>query len=250
MKKNIFIPILGLFLINIANCSNGLQSNKYGAISTSVKFPERKFSLKVIPDKTTLILVQIVGVGIDEKNPLTLTLSKDNSTRILDQVPQGEKTVKVIALDKDGTVLATGQTSINVIAQSLIKAEITLNNIKPNNNQQKNCNCTVQLSFSDLPLSKTLEKSIIDAGCTIKIPTSPSTIPSPTETPEASASPIESTKPISTPSPTATTSIYRGFGNSGGGGSNVTPTTPPTSSPVNVNVTYISPTPFPSTTVQ
>lgn len=250
MKKNIFIPILGLFLINTANCTNGLQNNKYGAISTSVKFPERKFSLKVIPDATSLILVQVVGVGIDEKNPLTINLSRDNSKHILDQVPQGEKIVKAIAIDTDGNVLATGQASVNVIAQSLTKAEINLNLIKISNNIQKDC--IVDLSFSDLPLSKTLEKSITDAGCTIKVPKSPPNAqPSPTQTTDtsviSSTPPIESANPI--PSPTATASIYRDFGNSGSGGSNVAPTNP-TSSPVNINVTYASPTPFPSTTVQ
>lgn len=208
-----------LLLPVITNCtgvnSAYHSSNNSGYVMASVKFPQKGFNLKTIPSDTALILVRISGDGIDSKRPLSVDLYQDNPTRVVSAVPQGSKLVKANAFDSNGNLLASGENTVNVIAQKLNKVEIELKEVKkdlgdiktepsssPNPNPSVSPSsgigtidpspspsttpdpiiptpepCVVRVSLSDMPISKSLETAIIEAGCTIQFPSSPSPTP-------------------------------------------------------------------------
>lgn len=206
-----------LLLPVITNCtgvnSAYHSSNNSGYVMASVKFPQKGFNLKTIPSDTALILVRISGDGIDSKRPLSVDLYQDNPTRIVSAVPQGNKRVKANAFDSNGNLLASGENTVNVIAQKLNRVEIELKEIKkdpsegkgepsssPNPNPSVSPSsgtgttdpspsvtpdplvptpepCIVKVGISDMPISKSLESAIIEAGCKIQFPQSPSPTP-------------------------------------------------------------------------
>ena len=197
-----------LLLPVITNCtgvnSAYHSSNNSGYVMASVKFPQNGFKIKTIPANTALILVRIVGEGINNQRPLSVDLYRDNPTRIVSAVPQGSKEVRANAFDSDGRLLASGQNTVNVIAQKLNRVEIELKEVKKDPNEGKGepssspnpsvspssgtgttdpypiptvPPCIVKVTLDDMPISKSLELAIIEAGCTIQFPSSPSPTP-------------------------------------------------------------------------
>jgi hypothetical protein len=127
MKKSIFkLTALLSFVWLIPNCAN-FNTSEFGFIYTSVKFPNQNFKIKAIPSNTSLISVEITGKGLSES--IKFTLSKDNSSRVIQQVPAGEKQVLAIAKDSDNKKLAEGIGNINVIAGKNNLLEITLKEV-------------------------------------------------------------------------------------------------------------------------
>lgn len=110
----------------ISNCSNSISSD-YGFIYTSVKFPSSTFNLKAIPSNTSIIDVEISGKGLSES--IKLTLTKENPTIIVPQVPSGTKLIIATARDSSKKELAEGESSINVIAGKTNTVEITLKEV-------------------------------------------------------------------------------------------------------------------------
>lgn len=125
MKKNIFklTFILSLAWL-IPNCTNFNTNPQFGLIYTSVKFPNQNFKIKAIPSNTSLISIEITGKGLS--NPLKFTLTKNNPSILIPDVPAGEKVVLVIARDAVSKKLAEGTGNINVIAGKSNLLEITL----------------------------------------------------------------------------------------------------------------------------
>lgn len=237
-----------LLLPVISNCT-GVNSaynntNNSGYVMASVKFPQKGFNIKKIPDKTALILVRISGEGIDNKRPLSVDLYRDNPTRIISAVPQGDKEVRANAFDVNGNLLASGKNTVKVIAEKLTRVEVELEELKPNSDNNddpddvtkpstsptpivsptpnggsiepspiatpKDEPCIVKVSLSDMPLSSSLELAIEEAGCKILYPTA-------------------------TPTPTP---------NGGGGGSSST------SNSINANVTVVDGNPIDVLTIE
>lgn len=125
----------GFLLLPVINNCTGVNSSYYssnnsGYVMASVKFPQNGFKIKTIPSNTALILVRIVGEGINNQRPLSVDLYRDNPTRIVSAVPQGPKEVRANAFDSEGRLLASGQNTVNVIAQKLNKVEIELKEVK------------------------------------------------------------------------------------------------------------------------
>jgi hypothetical protein len=129
MKKNLILTaFLGLNLIGLYSCATGtLGSGSYGYLRTSVQFPERKFSLKVIPESTTTIVVKVTGEGLT--NPIRFNLTRENPSRLLLDVPQGSKKVEASALNADGKTVAKGQADANVIAKSFNSVTVNLTEV-------------------------------------------------------------------------------------------------------------------------
>lgn len=101
MKKQILsiLTLVGLFISPIS-CSvfNNLNSNS-GTIKMAVKFPENNgFSIKAIPDNTYVIIVQINGVGVDSSSPIFFSLTRNENSRLIRNIPEGDKNIKVLAL--------------------------------------------------------------------------------------------------------------------------------------------------------
>lgn len=238
MKKN-FVSLLtlsGLFLIPVG-CSivNNVNANS-GSIKMAVKFPTGKnFSVKAIPTNTHVIIVQVSGTGINSTSPIFFNLTKDETSRTIHDVPQGDKTVKVIALSSNAELLAEGEGKVNIISQKLNRVEVELKEtnkdiqpttpptVMPSSSASpvSSSECIITLKSEDVPLKPYIEQEIIMAGCKIVVETSPT--PSPTVSPSIEAS----------PSPTSTPVITSGGGagvpsdNNTGSSNNV---------PVNVNV--------------
>lgn len=127
MKKSIFkLTALLSFVWLIPNCAN-FNTSEFGFIYTSVKFPNQSFKIKAIPSNTSLISVEITGKGLSDS--IKFTLSKDNPSRVIQQVPAGEKQVLAIAKDSDNKKLAEGTGNINVIAGKNNLLEITLKEV-------------------------------------------------------------------------------------------------------------------------
>lgn len=204
MIKKLFSKngIISLILLSqVFSCTS--DSQRYGYLATKVKFPENnKFSVKVIPPDTQIILVQIKGQGLS--TPITFELSQELSTRIIDKVPQGQKSIFARAIDINSNVLSSGTTTIDIIPNFLNKAELTLEENKDNKLIKEPC--IVFMDEKDLPLSETKEKIIKNAGCQIIIPsanpvsTGDSTVP--VVNPSTTSKPIPS---VVSPSPIVTT---------------------------------------------
>lgn len=242
MKKKILTLVFSLNILNLAGCfSNVPGNNNSGYLMASVRFPEKKFSVKFIPDSTSVIIVQVEGDGLTSGNPISVYLTKDNSSRVINNVPQGNKTVKAFALDIDGKRLAEGQNTVNVIAQKLNKVELELKLIdRPTTIETPSPQpsplvspspvtspspviekCIVRIVKEDLPLSPSLEKSIKEAGCDIELPEQPTPTPS----------------DIVSPTPSATSATSSG----GGGG-----TVPTSNQDIGLNVNVHDASPLPS----
>ncbi len=161
MIKNYFLSLL-IFsnLALVYSCSN---NNSYGYLSAKVNFSQSFFSIKAIPANTYLILVSIKGVGLSDS--ITFQLSREINSKIIDIVPVGNKIITARAVDINSKTLAVGESSINIIANILNKAEIELK--EENNNDLLNEKCTVFLDPKDNPLSSVTEEIIKNAGCEI-----------------------------------------------------------------------------------
>ncbi len=165
IKNLILIVILSLPLIN--SCS--LNTFNQGSISVLVKFPENKFSVKAIPQNTSLILIRVTGLGIEENKPISFELTKEKNSRILSAVPTGNKIVKASALDKNGNILAEGENQISIEGNKLNKLEVELkikDVVKPVDNNSQSC---VLIFPREEVISDTLRKSLTDAGCKVEI---------------------------------------------------------------------------------
>lgn len=126
-KKKFFLltfllmPSFGLF-----NCSKSFDGN-YGYMTTAVRFPSNSFSLKVIPDDTVKISVEVSGTGLEEK--ISFELTKENNRKILTEVPVGEKNIEAKAFSATGVIIAQGSSVAEVIANKNTVAEIELKTI-------------------------------------------------------------------------------------------------------------------------
>ncbi|GIW22239.1 MAG: hypothetical protein KatS3mg068_1246 [Candidatus Sericytochromatia bacterium] len=204
IRKKILALIFGIPLIS---CS--ILDNNYGFMRASVKFPERAFNIKVIPDNTSVILVKVVGEGLNE--PILFELDRNNTSKLLKNVPEGNKDVNASAFDEEGNVIAKGQNSVNVIAQQLntVEVELKLNDkIKPTPSLEP-VNCKIELEEKDFPLSENLSKAIEQSGCKI--------VKKPTPNPSPSFSPT--TEPTT---PSSNTSDNFSSGSSSSSSNNVT----------------------------
>lgn len=125
MKKSIFkLTALLSFAWLIPNCANFNTNPQFGLVYTSVKFPNQNFKIKAIPSNTSIISIEISGKGLSES--IQVTLTKDNSSILIPDVPAGEKVVLAIARDSVSKKLAEGTGNINVIAGKSNLLEITL----------------------------------------------------------------------------------------------------------------------------
>lgn len=233
-KKFLRFCIMSALFFNTTSCffNNNFALNT-GSIKMSVKFPvNNKFSVKFIPENTYIIIVQVSGTGINSSVPLSFSLTKTESTRLINNVPQGNKTVKVTALSQSADLLAEGESTVNIISQTLNKVEVELKQVKNNTTSfptqtpspsiEPSVNptpfdCTINLEANN-ELKPYLEQQLIDAGCKIVTPSSTPT-PTPLVTPTATSStyyysssggggiPVTTDNPIPNPTPTATPSI-------------------------------------------
>lgn len=235
---------------NISNCAINIpDTNHSGYIFTSVKFPNGKFSIKFIPEETKLILVTVSGTGLDANKPITFDLSKDETTRVIGKVPEGDKLVKVKALDANNELVAEGQNTVNIIANKVNRVEVTLNKVTKNiptpilptatpNEAPKPSPCVIRIKPEDaINLTDGLKASIKEAGCDFVLPTKPRVNEEPEEKPSTSPTPSESNVPSSSPTPTTNNT-------STSGGSN---TLGDTNSSVKANVSVVDAPPLPDT---
>ena len=123
MKKRTIILLLSLSLPILPNCTN-FDSLNYGTIVTGVKFANKTFSIKAIPANTSVIEVEVTGVGLNSSMKFNLT--KDAPTKALQKVPVGSKLVTAVAKDSDGKVLARGESTIIIEGGKGNKVEVEL----------------------------------------------------------------------------------------------------------------------------
>jgi hypothetical protein len=106
--------ICSLILLNgMSGCA--IFQSRNGILSLAVSFPQKAFSLKVIPKDTSKIKVEVTGEGLTSAIDLNLSITSPESTIT---VPSGKKQVKATALNDAGKTLATASESINIIANT------------------------------------------------------------------------------------------------------------------------------------
>lgn len=246
-RKLLLFGFFSLITWNISNCAINIpDTSSSGYIFTSVKFPTGKFSIKVIPDETRIILVTVSGTGLDANKPITFDLSKDETTRVIGKVPEGDKLVRVKALDANNELVAEGQNTVNIIANKVNRVEITLNkvtktvptNILPTSTPSeapKPSPCVIRIKPEDaINLTDGLKASIKEAGCDFVLPTKPRVNEDPEEKPTTSPTPSNSI----TPSPSSTPNTNSSGGNSSLG---------TVSSDIKANVSVVDAPPLPDT---
>lgn len=213
-KKYKILSLLSIIGITAYNCVPvGHNFFNSGTFITSVKFPDKNFHTKAIPDNTASIVVKVDGSGIAFDNPIFFELTRENPRKIITEVPEGSKKVTAKAYDSEGNFLAMGENTVNVIAKKLNRVEVELKVqtvTKPSASPEPSASpkepCIVRPDEQDLPISKTLENAILTAGCKIVYP---SNMPTPTPIPEVTASPTD-VLPTSEPTPTSTPSTTGG----------------------------------------
>jgi cell division septum initiation protein DivIVA len=128
MNKKI-ISILSL--ISLVSCSN-INTNKSGVIKLGFTFPEKSgFSIKAIPNNTESFQINISGEGLG--TPIEKKITKDNSEKVLIQeIPSGNKTVIVKALDNSGKLLAQAEEKIEIKAGEVNKLTMELKELLKN----------------------------------------------------------------------------------------------------------------------
>jgi hypothetical protein len=202
MNKKLMLSLL--FALPLISCSI-FGGDNYSFLRASVKFPYRSFNIKVIPDNTNFILVKVAGEGLTE--PILFELNRENTSKLLKNIPQGYKQVNASAIDEDGNIIAKGQNSVNVILHKLntVEVELKLNdNLKPFPSIEP-INCQIELYEKDLPLPENLAKAIQNAGC--KITTLPTPTPIPTSNITSSPSIPSSEFPNSSSSGTSNNNV-------------------------------------------
>jgi hypothetical protein len=236
MKKLRF-AFLGLILAGLFNCNTVDQpKGRTGYIVTSVEFPAKSFTVKTIPESTDKILVRINGRGIPPESPISYELTPEDTKSVVGEVPEGNKTVKAVAMDVNGNIVAVGESSVNVIPLMLNKVKVVMGKTNvtatPEPSQVPSCQpqpsptpiiidkeCKITIRREDLIYFRSgkIEESIRNSGCLIEIP---GESPSPTV--------IPSVTPTSSPTP------GRGGGSTGGGGGTNNNNGTPVNSTLNV----------------
>jgi len=166
-KKFFLLTLLLMPSFGVFNCSKPFNGN-YGYMTTAVKFPANSFSLKVIPDDTVKISVEVSGVGLEEK--INFDLTKENNRKILTEVPVGKKNIEAKAFSVSGVILAQGSSEAEIIANQNTVAEIELKTV---------------FSIPTPSPSVSVEPSVIPSS-------DPSFIPVPDKTVEPTPSPSDS----------------------------------------------------------
>lgn len=131
MKKTIrLILILLLIILLIGSCNFSTNTNKFGYIIISAKFPQNGFKVKTIPLNTTKIGLEISGEWLDETLKFTLTPQKPELKLL---TFSGNKNIVAIAFDDTNNILGSGKNSVYVHPNTHNKVEITLvEGIAPN----------------------------------------------------------------------------------------------------------------------
>ena len=123
-KKLLLILLCSLPMAGLYDCSVFDNTGKYGYIMTSVRFPNGNFTIKQIPTDTNIISVEITGEGLPE--PLKFNMTKEESSKIVNNIPIGNKKVTATSLDKDNKILAKGENTVDVKPNTFNMVEITL----------------------------------------------------------------------------------------------------------------------------
>lgn len=162
MYKKIFSFItIGLLL---SSCEfNDINA---GSFYMSVKFPEKKFSTKAVPEQTSSILVRVDGAGIESAKPITFELTKENNTKMLKMIPTGLKSINVTAINSDSLVLATGSSTVDVKEKIVNRVEIELKALPVPEPIEEPCLISFPATEN---ISESLKKSIENAGCNFEI---------------------------------------------------------------------------------
>jgi hypothetical protein len=224
--KNLRLAVLGFFILNLFNCAF-FNENKgqTGSIVISVVFPAKGYSVKTIPANTDKILVRIKGKGLPENSPIAFDLTRTDTRSVIGEVPEGEKSVKAVAIDKYGDIVAIAESKVNIIP--LLNNQVTLD-LKPVNlvpvtdgSAAPSCSpqplptpvftekpCIITISRENLPYfhAGTLENAIRNSGCRIELP---GETPVPSQTPS-----------VPVPSPTGTILGHGGNSGSSSGSNN------------------------------
>jgi hypothetical protein len=82
--------------------------------------------IMVIPDKTAKIVIRVTGEQIPTGSVLGATLTPEKSSATFEAVPAGLKTINAKCYDADDGVLATGETTITILAGKTATAHIVL----------------------------------------------------------------------------------------------------------------------------
>lgn len=181
MKKRILVLLLGTSWFIIPNCSV-FHSGGYGYITTSVRFPQKGYSIKVIPEGTKVVSVEVTGVGLTSSIKFDLTDSEFR--RVVKDVPIGQKFVSAVAKNATGKILAAGQNSVEVLAN--------VNNV-----------VEVDLKVTGaLPIPSVIPSLLISPSALLSA--LPSLIPGASLSPVPSLSPFQSLIPSSFPTPDLT----------------------------------------------
>jgi len=131
MKKNeskgLILALLSLFFMS-CSLPNGTGT---GSLSFNVVFPanSNKFSIKAIPKDTDKLKIKITGEGILETAPILQEVDKKDAlkdengnytsaVKIITDIPKGDKTVKVEAVNSNGDVLADAEKTVTIKPQN------------------------------------------------------------------------------------------------------------------------------------
>lgn len=162
--KNIILPLLFTSsLTQVFSC--GVNNSEYGYLSAKVKFPDKAFSVKAIPESTDFILIQVKGENLDKA--ITFDLHKESPVRIIENIPKGNKNILIKAYDNKSSLVAFGADNIDIIPGILNKVEVTL---KENKDLNLKDPCVIFIDPKDMPLSAIKERAFKNAGCEIVLP--------------------------------------------------------------------------------
>lgn len=82
--------------------------------------------LQVIPEGTSRIEVRVSGEGVPADAVLAANLSPERTQAVFSGVPAGRKRVVAKAFDREGLVLAAGESEVTIVAGATVAARLRL----------------------------------------------------------------------------------------------------------------------------
>lgn len=246
--KKIFKSLLLLSLCNIlVDCTNYTNNNE-GYLNIGIKFPEKGFTVKKVPDATKLIYVQIIDENpevrpfeSDISKPVNFNLTREYSKKLIGVIG-GNKNIIAEAINAKNQVIGLARGKIHVIPKIHQSVTLEMFEVEP---RPRGGGVPIA---TNIPVTPTPTPSITGPGTPVtSFPSSSNTNITVTPTPSSIASSTNTSNNGSSSNSGSSSGSSGGSigggssggNNNGGGGST-------SNQPINLNVTIPTPVPTPS----
>ena len=131
MSANPSVRLLATAAIALALAACGMGPTG-GGLLLQARFPDPLVhapgsrTLAIIPDGTVKIVVRVTGDGIPVGSVMAATLTPDRASTAFTGVPAGPKIITARCYDGADGILASGETSLTIVAGRTVKTSLRM----------------------------------------------------------------------------------------------------------------------------